>query len=128
MVPYSLLLEQCEQLEHNLLTSTVDIKTVFNQTLVHDQKDYTDKLQECVLKQSHLFLSWVQGIQNLKTLTVDKEIQKTIGLLIMWRRNLVKKATTSPYILLVTNIVYLERHGLTLCSLNVKKAGLTKLP
>ena len=77
VVPHILLQEQCETLEHDLLMAAGDSRTLCKEVVDLENKAIVvQKVQECFLKQSHLFLSWIQGIRNLKALNVDKEIQK----------------------------------------------------
>ena len=81
--------EECEKLEHDLLNRAANQEMYLK---IMDQRDDTEKetemeeiikhtVQKCLLEQSHIFMNWLHRMKKLGTLTVDKEVQKMIGLL-----------------------------------------------
>lgn len=81
MVPHNLLLEQCDKLEHELLSATGNKGTLCVKVMdqigdsVEKEAIVLQTVQHCILEWSHVFY-WLQKIRNLRTLRVDKEIQK----------------------------------------------------
>lgn len=88
LVPCSVIEEECEKLEHDLLNRVANQEMYLK---IMDQRDDTEKdteketemeeiikhtVQKCLLEQSHIFMNWLHRMKKLGTLTVDKEVQK----------------------------------------------------